>query len=141
MNVWTLYGNLARDAEQRFTASNDSIVSFSIPAKSGYGKNESIAWVKCSMFGKRGESILPYLKKGTSVVVSGEFFVNEWKTKEGEDRKDIGMRVNELTLAGGRKKDDEAEVPAPKSKPKKEQGSFDDMADDVPFFTNNVGVI
>ena len=131
MNVWTLYGNLARDAEQRFTASNDSIVSFSIPAKSGYGKNESIAWVKCSMFGKRGESILPYLKKGTSVVVSGEFY--EWKTKEGEDRKDIGMRVNELTLAGGRKKDDEAEVPAPKSKPKKEQGSFDDMADDVPF--------
>lgn len=135
MNVWTIYGNLARDAEQRFTQGGESIVSFSIPAKSGFGKNESIAWVKCTMFGKRGESILPYLTKGASVVVSGEFYKHEWTTKDGESRTDIGMRVQQLTLAGRAKpKADTPEVSEEASNHSKAKANgFEDMQDDVPF--------
>ncbi len=64
MNVFIVTSHLGKDAEQRFLPNGDSIVTFSLPVKSGYGDKAKTAWVRCSMFGKRGESVLPYLVKG-----------------------------------------------------------------------------
>lgn len=86
MNIFIITGNLGNDAEQRYTQSGDSIVSFSVPAKSGFGDKAVTSWIKCSMFGKRGESVLPYLKKGQLVGVQGEFAAREWQDKEGQKR-------------------------------------------------------
>lgn len=135
MNNWTLSGNLGKDAEQRFNPAGESIVNFSIPAKSGYGKSESVMWIRCSLFGKRGESLIDYLKKGTSVVVSGELGKNEWTTKEGEARTDLTLRVNQLTLIGGKRNTEESsEKGSERAKHQKaKQNGFEDMQDDVPF--------
>lgn len=100
MNVFTFTGNLGKDADQRHMTNGDSIVSFSVAVKSGYGKSAKTTWVKCSMFGKRGESILPYLVKGQLVGVSGEFSVNEWENKDGQKQTTPEVRVNDLTLLG-----------------------------------------
>ena len=100
MNVFTFTGNLGNDAEQRYTPSGDSIVSFSVPAKSGFGDKAVTSWIRCSMFGKRGESVLPYLKKGQLVGVSGEFSAREWTDKEGQKRISNECRVNDLNLLG-----------------------------------------
>ena len=100
MNVFTFTGNLGNDAEQRYTPSGDSIVSFSVPAKSGFGDQAITSWIRCSMFGKRGESVLPYLKKGQLVGVSGEFSAREWTDKEGQKRISNEYRVNDLNLLG-----------------------------------------
>ena len=59
MNVLILTGNLGKDAVQRFTPSGDSVVSFSVPASSGYGDKKKTSWVNCTMFGKRGDSVCP----------------------------------------------------------------------------------
>ena len=71
VNILIATGNIGKDAEQRFTPGGDSIVTFSLPVKSGYGDKAKTSWVRCSMFGKRGESVLPYLLKGSLVGVSG----------------------------------------------------------------------
>ena len=114
MNVLTFTGNLGKDAEQKYTAKGDSIVSFSVACKAGFGDKESTTWVRCSLFGKRGESVLPYLNKGQLVGISGEFSAREWDDKEGQKRTSIECRVNDVTLLG--KKQDSQ--PQPSSPPR-----------------------
>lgn len=146
MNVFTFTGNLGKDAEQRFTQVGDSIVSFSVAVKSGFGDKAKTTWVRCSIFGKRGESVLPYLSKGQSVGVSGEFSMNEWTDKEGQNRAAPDVRVNDVTLLG--KKDNQAPAegrtqPADRNRPKNVQGAhggaFADMEDDIPFSCHGAG--
>lgn len=135
MNNWNFTGNLGRDAEQKFTQGGDSIVTFSVAVKSGYGDKEKTTWPRCSMFGKRGESVLPYLKKGTQVAVSGELSINEYTDKEGQQKHSVDVRVNDVTLIGGKKTEESEPQRAPQSRPapSAKKPTFDDMADDVPF--------
>ncbi len=129
MNIFIITGNLGNDAEQRYTQSGDSIVSFSVPAKSGFGDKAVTSWIKCSMFGKRGESVLPYLKKGQLVGVQGEFTSREWQDKEGQKRISNEMRVNDLQLLGkasGQEAAKQVTNPSKKTPP-------DDLGDDVPW--------
>lgn len=132
MNVWTFTGNLGRDAESRFSPDGTSIVSFSVAVKAGFGKSESTVWPKCAIFGKRGESLAQYLTKGTQVGVSGEVSNREWEDKSGNKRLSLEVRVNDVTLLGGRKES----APEPQRQPTQKASApspetFDD--DDIPF--------
>jgi len=130
MNVFTCTTRLYKDAEQRFTQGGEGIVSFSVAVKSGYGDKASTTWAKCSMFGKRGEAVLPYLNKGQLVGVSGEMTAREWQDKEGQKRTSIEVRVNDLTLLGKSDSQERKPAPAIQEKPKPE---FDDLTSDIPF--------
>ena len=136
INILVATGNLGKDAVQKFTASGDSIVSFSLPVKSGYGDKAKVAWVRCTLFGKRGEGVFPYLKKGTLVGVSGEFSMSEWTNAEGQKQTMPEIRVSELTLLGGKPQGQpQAEKPShpPSAAPPPSSASFDGMDDDIPF--------
>lgn len=129
MNIFTFTGNLGKDAEQRFTQGGDSIVQFSVPVKAGFGDKATTSWINCNLWGKRGESVLPYLKKGQLVGVSGEFMAREWQDKEGQKRISNECRVNDVQLLGKSGSSD-AQLSAGKDKPKPR---FDDIGDDIPF--------
>jgi single-strand DNA-binding protein len=132
MNVFTFTGNLGNDAEQRYTQSGDSIVSFSVPAKSGFGDKAVTSWIKCSLWGKRGESVLPYLKKGQLVGVSGEFAAREWTDKEGQKRVSNECRVNDLQLLGSAREADN-KPSADKSQQSNRVSHGDSLDSDIPF--------
>ena len=128
INVFTFTGNLGRDAEQRYTAGGDSAVSFSVAVKSGFGDKAVTSWIKCNLWGKRGESVMPYLKKGQLVGVSGEFSAREWQDKEGQTKISNEVRVNDVQLLGGRPQEQATETAKP-SRPAPAR----DFSDDVPF--------
>lgn len=132
MNIFIITGNLGNDAEQRYTKSGDSIVSFSVPAKSGFGDKAITSWIKCSMFGKRGESVLPFLKKGQLVGVQGEFASREWQDKDGQKRTSNEMRVNDLQLLGKASPQVEQKPAGQAAKPQAKPAG-DDLGDDVPW--------
>lgn len=77
------------------------------------------------MFGKRGESVLPYLKKGQLVGVSGEFSAREWTDKEGQKRISNECRVNDLQLLGKASAQDQQQKQAP--------SKSSDLGDDIPW--------
>ena len=125
MNIFTCTTRIYKDAEQRYTQGGDSIITFKGAVDSGYGQSKQTTWIKFSMFGKRGESLLPYLKDKTQIAVSGELCNRKWQDKEGQDRYSLEVRVNELTLIGGKQEGQQAQSkPAAKS---------DDLGDDIPF--------
>lgn len=136
MNIFTCTTRLYKDAEQRYTQAGDSIVSFKGAVDAGYGQNKTTSWIKFSMFGKRGESVLPYLKDKTQIAVSGELANREYTDKEGQKRYSLEVRVNELTLLGSKSQEptqyaaDSKPQPAPKAKTVSHGDDFDEQ---IPF--------
>ncbi len=102
MNSWNFTGNAGRDAEVRFLASGDAITSFSVAVKSGYGKNEITSWVNCSYFGKSGQAVSTYIKKGSLIGVTGEGLLRSWDGKDGAKQSSLECRVSSVTLLGSK---------------------------------------
>lgn len=132
MNVYTFTGNLARDAKINSTEKGDSVGSFSVGVKSGYGDKAVTNWINCSLWGKRADSLAPYLMKGQGVAISGELSLRKYKSKDGTEGASMEVRVADVTLIGN--KEDRAPMTpqmASKSMPKGD-GGFDNF-EDVPF--------
>jgi single-strand DNA-binding protein len=132
MNILAAVGNLGRDCELRFTADQTPVGSFSFALSSGYGKNAKTTWLECSVFGKRAETLEPMLKKGTKIAISGEFYVNEWKDKEGNLKSTPSLRVSDVTLLDKRSENSNAQET--RTEKKAEPSLPDDgFQDDIPF--------
>ena len=133
MNQICIAGQLGKDAEVRFLQNGDAVANFSVA--DSQGKDKPTVWWNASLFGKRAESLAPYLLKGQSVTVTGTVTEREYTDKDGNKRKSMDVRVNDVALQGGKR---EAEAPArqtprPASKPSPSGSGFDDMDSDVPF--------
>ena len=132
MNSITIAGVTGKDAELRSLNDGTPILSFSVA--DSQGRDKPTIWWNCSLFGKRAESMQQYLTKGTKVTVCGSVTEREWKDKEGNPRKSMDVRVNEIALQSSRQDQQPRETtnarrPAPTQNP----SGFEDMADDVPF--------
>lgn len=131
MNNITLAGTLGRDAEIRAMPNGDPVASFSLA--DSQGKDKPTIWWTCQLFGKRAESLAPYLVKGQAITVSGNVTERDWTDKNGQNRKSMDIRVADVALQGGRKDSaPAAPKPAAKQAPAN-SGGFEDMDDDVPF--------
>jgi single-strand DNA-binding protein len=129
MNNWNFTGNLGRSAEKKFVGDN-SLVSFSVAVKSGYGDKAVTTWTNCQMWGKRGESVLPYLNKGQLVGINGEATLRLYEKKDGGQGVSLDVRVNDLTLLG-KSEASPSERTAPAA-PEPAADGFDDLGD-APF--------
>lgn len=100
MNTFVATGRLGRDAETR-SVGETTVTGFSLASDVGYGDKKTTLWVDCSVWGKRGTALQDYLTKGTKVTVVGELSEREYTNNNGEEKKSLSLRVNELDLSGG----------------------------------------
>lgn len=138
MNVFICTTRLYKDAEQRFTQSGDSVVSFTGAVDAGFGEKKTTSWIKFNLWGKRGESLVQHLKDKTQVCVSGELANRKWTDKDGQDKFSLEVRVNDITLVGGKpeggNQGNQPRQQQGNSKPQsKSSQSFDDLENDIPF--------
>ena len=99
MQKITLAGNVGRDPETRYTGSGVKIVSFSVACnKKKAGKDET-TWFRISVFGDRFDKMLPYIKKGSSLFVTGDLSVNEWTDANGEKRSSLEVNADSLNFS------------------------------------------
>ena len=143
MNVWNFTGNLGNDCETRYTPSGDAAVTFNVAVKSGFGDKATTTWARCVIFGKRGDAVAPFLIKGTQVGISGEVSLREWQDKGGLKRSTLEVRVNDLTLLGGRSgaqvsdhapqaRQSQSQAPQ-RQRPAAPPANIMDMDDSIPF--------
>jgi single-strand DNA-binding protein len=130
MNTLIIAGTLTRDAEVKYLSNGDPIANFSIADNQGGRDKPAIFW-NCGLYGKRAESLSQYLTKGQAVTVTGSVSEREWTSKDGDKRKSMDVRVNDIALQGGRRdaEPQEERRAAPKPAPQ----TFDDMDDQIPF--------
>lgn len=137
MNNITVAGQLGRDAEVRFLQDGSAVANFSVA--DSQGREKPTIWWNCSLFGKRAESLAPYLMKGQAVTVSGNITEREYQ-KDGVTHKAMDLRVNDVALQGGKREEGAAprQAPAqgqaPRQTPAARPASgFSDMDDDIQF--------
>lgn len=128
-------GRLTKDSVMRFTASGTSVLGFTVATDVGYGDDKHAVFVSVSLWGKRGEKLEAYLKKGKSVIVHGEGDLRKWNTDKGSGA-EIRVKADgvEFQTAQPRGEDAPAENQGFRGKPadKPTTGNdFDD--DDIPF--------
>jgi len=131
MNIITVAGQLGKDAEIRYLPNGDPVASFSVA--DSQGREKPTIWWRASLFGKRAESLGPYLTKGQAVTISGSVTEREYTDKDGQQKKVHEVRVNDVALQGGKR---EGAAPAQRQAPapaKPAPSGFDDMDDDIPF--------
>lgn len=131
----TVSGNLGRDAELKHTPSGDAVLEFSV-ASNGRKKGDT-TWVRCSVWGKRGEALAPHLAKGTRVCVVGEGAVRMYQS-QGETKCSVECRVDQLDMLGGGAREDGAVTsqPPPRAAPpavKQQEFGQQDHDDEIPF--------
>jgi len=102
MNVLSFVGNLGQDSELKYLPSGAAILNFSVACSSGYGDKKKTTWVRCALFGKQGEALAQYLKKGSKCFVSGEFSLNEYTANDGTKKTSVELNVNSVSLEGGK---------------------------------------
>ena len=140
MNVFTATGNIGNAAETRYLPSGAAVANFSLAVKSGYGDKAQTMWVRCALFGKRAEvGLIEYLIKGAQVAVSGELSTREWKNNEGETKTSIELKVNELTLLGGGKRETHSEPRPVVQQVAVDASGFDDS--EIPFDSYQKGTV
>lgn len=100
-------GNLTRDPELRATPSGAQVCSFSVAVNRSYrdasGANvENVSYIDCSAWGKTGETIAQYMKKGGGILVSGRLEQRSWEDKAtGGKRSRVEIVVEDFNFLGG----------------------------------------
>ena len=99
-------GNLTRDPELRTTPNGASVCSFSVAVNRVYRdsngeQKEDVSFIDCSAWGKLGEMINQYAKKGSGVLVSGRLDQRSWEDKtSGQKRSRVEIVVEDFNFTG-----------------------------------------
>lgn len=132
--IATLGGNM----ETRFLPDGTPVgqlsLAFKLGKKGADGKYMTL-WVSGSMFGKRVESLAPYMLKGTRHAFHlSDVHVDEYTDKDGQKRSSLKARIDDVEFGGG-KSEGEQSAPSRQAAPaaSKPSSSFSDFEDDIPF--------
>jgi single-strand DNA-binding protein len=131
-------GNLTRDPELRTTPSGASVCSFSVAVNRVYRdtsgeQKEDVSFIDCSAWGKLGEMISQYAKRGTGVLVSGRLDQRSWEDKNtGQKRSRVEIVVEDFNFTGNANRDGGSSYQGGSSSSASSTPSADDMPDDIP---------
>ena len=138
-NKVILMGNLTRDIELRTTPSGQTVANFSLAvSRSWKGQDgqtqDQTSFINCVAWGKPGEIIAQYVKKGDPLLVSGRLDQRSWDDKEsGQKRSTVEVNVEDFNfIGGGRGGEGGGNFSAPSSSSKSKDVVIEDI-DDKPI--------
>lgn len=148
-NQAIVMGNLTRDPEMRTTPSGQNVTSFSVATNRSWQdqsgeKKDAVEYHNVVAWGKLGELVNSYLKKGRKVLVVGRLQTRNWDAEDGSKRNRTEIVATDINFVGGQAEagdfsNDEMNQEAPVKANKKADTSMDDLGegeinlDDIPF--------
>ncbi len=98
LNKVILIGRLTRDPELNYLQSGTAIAKFSVANNRTYSvsgeKKEQVSFFNCIAWGKLGELITEYCKKGHRIGLEGRLQQRSWDDPEGNKRSTIEIVVD-----------------------------------------------
>lgn len=130
MNKWIGCGRLTKDPAVKYN--NDKAVArFNLAVNRRFSKDGEADFISCVAFGKQGEFVEKYARKGMKFDVVGRIQTGNYKDKDGKTVYTTDVVVEEIEF--GESKGASTE---PKAEPKKEDEGFMNVPDDddtLPF--------
>src|SRR5882757_2756048 len=111
LNHVTLAGNLTRDPELRQVGTDKAVVNFSLAVnrrwRNAAGEQvEEATFVDVEAWGRIGEVIGQYLKKGSPAYVEGRLKLDTWEDKDGQKRSRLKIVAEQVQFLGTRPTND-----------------------------------
>ncbi len=130
-----IIGNVTRDPELRTTQSGSQVCSFSVAVNRSYkdssgAQQDSVSFFDCSAWGRPGEIIAQYARKGSGIMVCGRLEQRSWEDKDGQKRSRVEIAVEDFNFLGG-SDGGEGGGAARSSAPKASAAPVDDMSDEA----------
>lgn len=98
INKVILIGRLTRDPELKHTQGGTSVCSFSIANNRSYTTNgekkEQVSFFNCVAWGKPGEIIAEYMRKGQQIGIDGRLQQRSYDDKDGNKRSVVEIVVD-----------------------------------------------
>lgn len=137
MNKIIVIGHLGRDPEMRYTASGQSVTSFSVASSRRYTtssgeQREETEWFNVSAWGRLSELCNQYLAKGRQVYVEGRLRSRTYETRDGQTRFVNEINLTDVQFLGGGAGVSEDRAPYGQDAGMGEGPPSDDV-DDLPF--------
>jgi single-strand DNA-binding protein len=106
LNRWTGLGNLGADPELRITGGGQAVLKMRLAISENYkGKDdkwtERTEWVSVVVWGRRGEALSKFLKKGDRIYVEGAMRTSSYE-KSGEKRYRTEIVASNVLFANSR---------------------------------------
>ena len=106
-NKVILLGNLTRDIEVRFTASNLAIGNTGMATnrkfKNNMGEEKGeVMFLDITFFGRTAEIANQYLKRGSKILVDGRLKLDQWTDKSGQKRSKHSLVVESMKMLGNK---------------------------------------
>jgi len=140
INRVVLIGRLVRDPELKYTQNGAAVSNFSIANNRTYAvsgeKREQVSYFNCIAWGKGGELIVQYCKKGQRIAVEGRLQQRSWDDQSGNKRQVVEVVVENfqfLTAKGGGAESQDSQDPGPEYQEPAESGGNPFSDDDIPF--------
>lgn len=105
INQVILMGNLTRDPELRSTPSGQSVCSFGLAVNRSWQDQqgqtqEAVDFFDITAWGKLGELVNQYLRKGRRCLVQGRLSYRAWE-KDGQKHSKVEVIANDVTFLDG----------------------------------------
>lgn len=98
MNQMIIAGHLGADPEVRFTSSGQKVTTLRVAARVRKGsKGDDTIWWRVTIWGEQFDKMIPYLKKGSPIIVFGELSKPEIFT-DREGRPQVSMNITAQNL-------------------------------------------
>lgn len=115
-NKIAVVGYLGRDPEMRYLPDSTPVCNFSVATtekkKDMTGTlKENTIWFRIVIFGRSAEASNEYLSKGSQVYVSGRLSVNEYTSRDGENKLSLEIRADDVQFLNTKSKIDKSEIP------------------------------
>lgn len=132
-NSVRLIGRLGQDPEVKVTANGKSFVRNSVAVTDSYkdqeGKKvENTTWINFIIWGKLGDVMAKWCKKGNQIALEGKLSINTYSDKDGNKRSSAEVIVSEFMMLNS--KEAQKANPIDQSQPAEEfepAGSDDDL--------------
>ncbi|MCH9612529.1 MAG: Single-stranded DNA-binding protein [Chlamydiia bacterium] len=108
MNHTLIAGNLGADPEVRYTSSGTKVTTIRVACNSRRSGKDETTWWKVTVWGEHLDKIISFLKKGSSVIITGELQKPEiYNDREGNPQVSLNLTANNISFSpfGGKKGD------------------------------------
>ena len=136
INKVILIGRLTREPELKYIPSGTAIANFSLASNKSFTQNgekkESTSFFNCIAWGKLGEIMAQYCKKGHRIGIEGKLQQRSWEDKDGNKRSVVEIVVDNFQVLDSKKDDDSGDNAGGNPVPEDDQQKpFD--PDSIPF--------
>ena len=98
-NNISFVGRLGREPDLK-NVGDFTVLEMAVANNTGFGDKQVTNWFKCTVWGKKANSLCQHLNKGSHVFITGELSLRKYTDKDGVEKMSPEVNVSNLDFCG-----------------------------------------